>query len=243
MGIHARRRHDRRLASLPVHPYERARRLRHRVSRHVRERAVACNHGVHGAVGGRHHIPFDRHRRAIRLQSGQIERHRPQRAGRCVDEMTARHVVGVTAASEEHGVLPGLHIQDRHLCGIKAAGHRRDREQHGPTARQPFRPDVISFAPCGVGPREDRRRPAACRGDLLQAGCPVRGREDDGVIGSPRRAERRGCVGLRQGNCRPSGHRHFLQHAAVHEADPQAIGGDKRPARRAGEHRHRLEGV
>ena len=30
---------------------------------------------------------------------------------------------------------------------------------------------------------------------------------------------------------------------AVHEPDPLAIGGDERPARRAGEHRHRLEGV
>ena len=35
----------------------------------------------------------------------------------------------------------------------------------------------------------------------------------------------------------------FFNARGVHEPDPLAIGGDERPARRAGEHRHRFEGV
>ena len=83
--------------------------------------------------------------------------------------------------------------------------------------------------------------PAAA--DPLQAGRPVIGREDDRVIRSPRGAAGK-AVERRQRDRRPAGHRHFLQRVvAVHEPDPLAIGGDERPARRAGEHRHRLEGV
>ena len=140
--------------------------------RHVGQRAVARHHGVHGAAGCRHDLRDDRHRRAARLQTGQVERHRPQRAGRRVDEMAARHVVGVTAAAHEDRARPGLQVQDRHLRGIEAARHRRDREQHGPAARQQLRPEVIGFALRAVGPREDRRRPARRR-DPLQAGRPL----------------------------------------------------------------------
>jgi hypothetical protein len=48
--------------------------------------------------------------------------------------MAARHIVGVTAAPHEDLPRAGLQIQNGHLRGIEAAGHRRDREQHGPAA-------------------------------------------------------------------------------------------------------------
>ena len=101
---------------------------------------------------------------------------------------------------------------------------------------------MIGFALRAVGPREDRRRPARRR-DPLQAGRRVIGRDDDRVIRSPGGAAGN-AVERRQRDRRPAGHRHLPQRvAAVHEPDPLAIGRDERPARRAGEHRHRLEGV
>ena len=113
---------------------------------HVRKGAVARHHGEHGAVDCRFDVTDDRHRRPARLQTGQVERHRVQRAGRRVDEMAARHVVGVTAAAHEDLPYPGLEIQDGDLRGIEAAGQRGDREQHGAAARQHLGPEVIGFA-------------------------------------------------------------------------------------------------
>ena len=98
-------------------------------------------------------------------------------------------------------------------------------------AGQHLGPEVIGFALRAVGPREHRRRPAR-RGDPLQAGRHAIGCDDDRVIRSPGRAGGAGGVECRQRDRRPTGHRHFLQHAeAVHESDPLPIGGNEQPAR------------
>ena len=90
------------------------------------------------------------HRRDGRLRARRVWRAKP-----------ARHVVAVTAAAHEDPARPSLQVQDCHLCGIEAARHRGDREQHGPTTRQPLRPEKIGFALRTVGSGENGRRPGS----------------------------------------------------------------------------------
>ena len=146
----------------------------------------------------------------------------------------SRHVVGVTAAAEEGFAFPGGHIQDRHLRGIKAAVPRGNREQYRFSAGQPLGPCVIGFALLNVRSRENRRDTTGRR-DSLQTGGAVRGRKDDGIVGSPRAAECGGSIerGCCDGNCEPAADRYFFQQAAVCEGQPLAVRREKWSARQA----------
>ena len=67
---------------------------------------------------------------------GQVERHRPQGAGRRVDKVAARHILGVAAAAHENPAGTSREVQNGHLCSIAAAREGHDRKQHRPAAGQ-----------------------------------------------------------------------------------------------------------
>jgi hypothetical protein len=95
----------------------------------------------------------------MRFQAVQVKRHRTECAGRDVNEMATRYVLGVTAAAHEDAANPSLQIQNSHLGAIKAPLHLCDREEHGAPARKRLRPEVIGFTSGRVGPRERGNRP------------------------------------------------------------------------------------
>ena len=123
----------------------------------------------------------------MRLQPSRIEGDRAQRPRRDVDQVAAGHVVRVAPAAQQHFLRPGAQVAHRHLGRIEPARLRRDREEDGAAAGQDFRPEVVGFALRAVGPRQHLGRPPGGR-HALQPGRRVVGREDDRVVGRPRRA-------------------------------------------------------
>ena len=82
----------------------------------------------HAAADCRRYVRRDdRHRCPARFQTGNVERHGPQRTSGRVDEMTARHVVCVTATAHENLSRPGPQIEDGYLRGIEATGIVADK--------------------------------------------------------------------------------------------------------------------
>ena len=169
-----------------------------------------------------------RHGRSMRLQPIQIEGDRTQRPRRDVDQVAASHVVTVAPAAHQHFLRPGAQVAHGHLGRIEPARLRRDREEDGVAAGQDFRPEVVGFALRAVGPRQHLRCPPGGR-HALQPRRRVGGREDDRVVGRPRRAAR--SVGSRRASVigGPPVIATFLQRDdAVDEADPLAIRRDER---------------
>ena len=118
----------------------------------------------------------------------EVEGDGPQRAAGDVDEMTARHVLGLTAAAQ-HGLpaCPIAQIQHRDLRRVHAARDGDDREEDGLAAGQYLRPQVIGFRH-GRGRARSAPRARRRRRDPQQPGRRRRGGDDDRVVVAPRGA-------------------------------------------------------
>ena len=68
--------------------------------------------------GGRRHLRHDHDRRPACLQTIHVECHRTQCVGHRVDQMAARHVVGVTTTLDENLAGPRPEVENDHLRSI-----------------------------------------------------------------------------------------------------------------------------
>ena len=140
----------------------------------------------------RHNALDHRRRRPDHLQPSEVEGHGAQGPGDAVDQMPRRHVVSVTAATNEHLRHAGPQIQHRDLRVVEAAGGRIDREEDRAASSQELGPEMIAVSALAIGLR-DHSGLATSRRHALQA-CHCRGgREDNGPVRLPtwRHAKRR----------------------------------------------------
>ena len=234
MLVGVRRRSDSLLLARSIDPHERAR-VRRETSRrvHVHEHSVGGHGEIACAKVSGNKPRQHRYGCAERLQPIQIEGDRTQRSRGDVDQVpplaTLRRggpdVAPVAAAMHEDPLRPGAQVAHRHLRRIEPARLRRDGEEDGAAAGQDFRPDVVGFALRVVGPRQHLRRPAGGRHALQPRGAVV-GREDDRVVGGPRRSAGNG-VYAGEGDRRATGDRDFPERRAVEETDLLTIRRDE----------------
>ena len=234
MLIGAWRRGDGRLFARTIDPHERARVHREASRRvHVHERPIG-GHGEIARTGGLRRKPRQHgHGRAVRLQPRRIEGDRAQRSRRDVDQVPAfaplrrgkpaGHVVRIAPAAHEYFLRSSAQVAHRHLGRVEAARLGRDREEDGAAAGQDFRPDVVGFTLRVVGPRQYLRHPP-CGRHALQPRRQVVGREDDRVVGGPRRAAGSVVVEAGERDRRAARDGDLLQRAdVVNKADPLAV--------------------
>ena len=91
----------------------------------------------------------------MRFQTRQIEGNRPQCSCGHIHQVSAGHVVSVTAATYQNLRRPVLKIERGDLGRIGPAENaHRDREQHKTTTGKQFGPEVVGFTARVVGTRE-----------------------------------------------------------------------------------------
>src|SRR6516164_7972375 len=131
MPIGARWDRDRLFTSSTIDPDQRS---RYSVSkgRHVDQRAIPGHIEVRMSRGEALDLSQDGNRRPSDLAPLQIERDGPESISHAVDEVPARHIVGVAAVLYNDFLLAGAQVENRQA--VRASHRRPDREEHGATA-------------------------------------------------------------------------------------------------------------
>ena len=218
-----RRRPDWRLASSPVHPHQRTRRVGF-PNLDVDERAPPRNRVVRrGLFGG----PT-----SSTTSTGSLctsNRSRSNRTALSVPATTYRRC----PVSTYSGWLPprisclalaGFQVEDGDLRGLRWI-QWGNREEDPAAFRQQRRVDVVPLTVARVRPRQHRRLAAAGRHAQQSSGRVLR-REHDGPVLTPARSSR--YLARTDGDGRPACNEHFLQRDAVEKPDPLAIRREKR---------------
>ena len=157
--VSARRRRDRFLVALPVHPHQRPGCPR-RAARDVDERALRERLNSAAPLGS---VLTDSTTGTGSLKTSSFIG--SKRTARSVPATAYTRypgvdVLGLAPAANQRLALAGRQIQYRHLRVLDGPG-RRDGEQDGPAPGQHRREEMILFAVRRIGGRQDRRLPAS----------------------------------------------------------------------------------
>ena len=153
------------------------------------------------------------------LEPVDIEAYGAKRSRYAIDDVPSGHVAGIAASRKKNLDVPGRERQDRDLRAVE--GPADDREEHGFTAIEDLRPQVVLPG----GERGQLFGLAARRPYAQKSGRPGRS-ENNAVIESPARTARACALSgwqLANGHGRPPKDRDFFQDTPREVRDPVSV--------------------